>query len=269
MDDNEQALLHGLRTRQAGSFELLMRKYGPRLNATALRLLGSPSDAEDAVQDSFIAAWKGIDQFEGASSLYTWLHRIVVNQTLARMRTMQWKGEVSGTASGEPLPALESIPAAWSDSGVSFEKRMAMRRAIQTALASIPEELRIVLLLRDVEEMSSKEVAERLRISDALVRQRLHRARTAMAELLRPELCQGPELTCGGQLDLLLDYIDRCLPAELQSPVHQHLETCEPCGALLRIYRLSVALPAAILNLTAIEDLPSDFVVRTRQKALA
>jgi predicted DNA-binding protein (UPF0251 family) len=129
--------------------------------------------------------------------------------------------------------AFEGLPKAWSEPVFSLEKRIAMRRSIQKALNLIPEDFRIVLILRDVEEWSSREVADRLGIPDAAVRQRLHRARTAMAELLRPELCEGPELTCGGQLDLLLDYIDRALPAELQTPVHEHIQGCEACTGLM------------------------------------
>ncbi|MBL8222144.1 MAG: sigma-70 family RNA polymerase sigma factor [Bryobacterales bacterium] len=270
MDQDESKLLDSLRANRAGSFETLLERYGPRLMATAARMLGNAADAEDVVQDSLIAAWKGVGGFEGSSSLYTWLHRIVVNQTLARMRTARWKAEANTTAPGrEASPALEALPSAWAEPGIPFEKRLAMRRAIQHALESIPEELKAVLLLRDVEEMSSKEVADQLGVSDALVRQRLHRARTAMAELLRPELCDGPELTCGGQFDLLMDYIDQCLPEHLQAPVHQHLETCVPCGDLLRTYRMSVGLPRAILSLTAADVLPPGFVERTSQRAAA
>jgi hypothetical protein len=108
-------------------------------------------------------------------------------------------------------------------------------------------------LLRDVEELSSRETAEQLGINDALVRQRLHRARTIMAEALRPELCDGPALTCGGQLDLLLDYIDGLLPAELQEPVHNHIESCPACSNLHNIYRTTIGLPLAWKNATQLQ----------------
>lgn len=265
VNDDEQALLEGLRSNDPASFELLLQRYGARLISTASRILGNTADAEDVVQDAIIGAWKAIHEFEGSSRVYTWLHRIVVNGSLARLRTQKRRGELDAAA--EDSVAVAGIPAAWSESGISFEKRLAMRRAIETALDGIPAELRTVLLLRDVEELSSKEVAAQLGIPDALVRQRLHRARTVMAELLRPELCQGPELTCGGQLDLLLDYIDRALPADLQAPVHQHLETCEPCGRLLGIYRATIGIPKAILELTEVETPGGDFVARTLRMA--
>ncbi len=141
------------------------------------------------------------------------VHRIVVNACLAVLRTARAKTEVSiETGSRTIALAFEGLPSAWSEPGPSLEKRVAMRQALQRALSSIPEEFRTVLLLRDVEELSSREVSERLGIPDTAVRQRLHRARSAMAELLRPELCDGPERLCGGQLDLLMDYIDNALP---------------------------------------------------------
>lgn len=264
MENSERTLVDGLRANDPASFEEMIRRYAPRLLATATRMLGSAADAEDVVQESLIAAWKSIGRFEGGSSLYTWLHRIAVNGCLARMRSANAKGEVSMAAQDRSIGlAFEGIPAAWSEPGPSLEKRVAMRRAIQRALDLIPSDLRAVLLLRDVEELSSREVADQLGIADAAVRQRLHRARTAMAELLRPELCNGPALTCGGQLDLLFDYIDSALPADLQAPVHGHLESCAPCGDLLTTYRATIGIPKAIAKLTALDAVSEEFVART------
>jgi len=88
-----------------------------------------------------------------------------------------------------------------------------------------------------------------------------------MAELLRPELCEGPELTCGGELDLLLDYIDCALPAELQTPVHEHIEGCQACTGLMNTYRTTIGIPRAIAELTAVDDIGSGWVAETVAKA--
>jgi len=256
-------LVARLRAGDPGSFEELLRQFGGKLLATATRILGNPEDAQDAVQDAMISIWKGVGKFEGASNLYTWMHRIVVNAALGRMKSARRKQEVSGdTGAGTVELAFEGIPSAWAEPGPSLEKRLAMRRAIQKALALVPPELSTVLILRDVEQLSSKEVADQLGIPDANVRQRLHRARVAIAELLRPGLCDGPELTCGGQLDLLMDYIDNALPLELQPPVHAHLESCAPCCALLKTYRMTVGIPRAIAELTD-EPEPSEAFIQT------
>jgi RNA polymerase sigma-70 factor (ECF subfamily) len=216
------------------------------------------------VQEALISAWRNIHSFEGNSGIYTWLHRITVNACLARLRAAPSKKEVSLSGEDRSVgPAFEGLPVAWSEPGPSLDNRLTMRRALKKALALIPEEFRTVLLLRDVEDLSSREVAERLGIPDATVRQRLHRARTTMAELLRPELCEGPELTCGGQLDLLLDYIDSMLPAELQTPVHDHIEGCERCTGLLHTYRWTVGAPRAISELLVAEEPPAGWVAAT------
>jgi RNA polymerase sigma-70 factor (ECF subfamily) len=264
MNDMESTVVVGLQAGNPEAFEELVRTSSGRLLATAYRILGSEDAAQDAVQEGLIAAWKAIASFEGESSLSTWLHRIVVNASLARLRSAKGRGEVSlSDETGTVASAFEGLAGAWTEPGPRLETKLAMRTAIQKALRLIPEEFRTVLVLRDVEELSSREVAERLGIPDATVRQRLHRARAAMAEILRPELCGGAELTCGGQLDLLLDYIDAALPAELQVPVHEHLESCETCGSLLEIYRTTVGIPRAVAEWTTFDDVPEAWISRT------
>ena len=267
--EQETSPLHGLRTGDAASFEDLVRNYSGRLLATAARILNSDGEAQDVVQETFISAWKGIAGFEGTSSLSTWLHRITVNACLARLRTARAKSEVSIADDKRPVGiAFEGLPPAWSEPLPGVEKRLTMRNALQKALGLIPEDFRTVLLLRDVEDLSSREVAERLGLPDATVRQRLHRARTLMAELLRPELCDGPELICGGQLDLLMDYIDNALPGDLQAPVHDHIEGCPACSSLRDTYRMTIGVPRAIAELTAAVDVPIDWIARTTEMTL-
>lgn len=267
--NKEAELLAGLRAGHADSFENLLRTHSPRLLSTAIRILGNEADAQDAVQEALISAWKHIDKFEGNSSLSTWLHRIAVNACLAHLRTSQVKTEVALTDGESAINlAFEGLPSAWSEPGPNLEKRVAMRQTIQRALGLIPEEFRTVLLLRDVEEFSSREVAERLGISDASVRQRLHRARSTMAEILRPELCEGPALTCGGQFDLLMDYIDQQLPAELKGPVSEHVQGCETCRGLHTVYLQTVAWPKAVAELTALEEAPAPWLGITLEKGI-
>jgi len=163
MSEDEAALVEGLRSGDESSFELLVKNYSGRLFSTAIRILGNEEDAKDAVQESIISAWRGMGEFEGLSSLYTWLHRIAVNASLVRLRTARVKSEVRLGDGERPVSlAFEGLPKAWSEPGPSLEKRIAMRRSIQKALNLIPEDFRIVLILRDVEEWSSREVADRL-----------------------------------------------------------------------------------------------------------
>ncbi len=254
--ETDPSLLASLRAGDADSFEHLAKASSSRLLATAYRILGREQDAQDAVQETLISAWKNIRAFEGTSSISTWLHRIVVNASLAKLRSTPKKSEVSmgdGTT-------FEGLPTAWAEAGPNIERQVALRDALQRALNQIPEEFRVVLILRDVENMSSREVADQLEIPDATVRQRLHRARATMAELLRPELCNGPELTCGGQFQLLMDYIDHALPPELQAPVHDHIEGCPVCAELHRIYRVTIGFPIAVMQTEPMLSMPEDWV---------
>lgn len=263
-NDAEIELVKDLQRRDSSAFEKTVSLLGPRLLASATRLLGRPDEAQDAVQETFVAVWKSIDKFEGASTLYSWVHRILINACLERLRSSRGAKEVGfsaleqdgSTASSNPLDRIQD------QDGPTIEKQIAMRRAIERALKQLPEEFRVVLLLRDVEEFSSKEAAQQLGISDALVRQRLHRARSVMAEILRPELCAGPELTCGGRLDLLMDFIDGLLPAELFRTVDTHISSCAHCSQLLAGYRATIGFPKALRELTTESQLPRQFVSR-------
>jgi RNA polymerase sigma-70 factor (ECF subfamily) len=261
--EQESNLLVLLKSRDQQAFEELVRSLSPRLLSSAVRILANQDDARDAVQETFVSVWKNIGQFAGDSSLYTWIHRIVINACLARLRSSRTRKEVDleGVEAGTPDP-VGYLGGQWSDSGPSLEKRTAMRQALERALDKLPRDLRLVLLLRDVEELSSKETAVQLGIADDLVRQRLHRARTIMAETLRPELCDGPELTCGGQLDLLLDYIDSVLASDLRQPVHDHIESCPACKNLLSAYRTTIGLTLALRNAVQ-ADADHGFVERT------
>ena len=107
----------------------------------------------------------------------------------------------------------------------------------------MPEDQRVVLVLRDVEQFTTEAIGERLGLTPAAVRQRLHRARKIVAEELSPELCGAGEMTCGGRLDLLLDLLDDMLAEELRIPVQAHVGTCTTCQRYAEGYRRTIALP--------------------------
>jgi RNA polymerase sigma-70 factor, ECF subfamily len=226
----EESLVQGLRDGDAGAYEALVRAHIGRLLNLARRLLGDESEAEDAVQEAFLGAWRGIHGFDGRSSIGTWLHRIAVRASLARLRARSRRQEVSlealnGAADGGARLAMSEGAAAGPPDPAVAE----LGRRLWRAIEELPEEHRTVLLLRDVEEMASKEVAELLGLSDASVRQRLHRARRAVADRLRPDLVPERDLVCGGRLDLLFDLIDGELAPPLRDQVSAHVSGCDTC----------------------------------------
>ncbi len=232
--------MEGLRRRDGDAYERLVDTHGARARAVARRILGDGGDADDAVQDAFVAVWKGIDGFDGRAALSTWLHRIVVNASLARLKARVRRREVA---------MEDSRGAGAEDAGVAAERtpdaleRAALARQVWDAIEELGDDERAALVLRDVEELPSREVAAALGVSDAAVRQRLHRARRAVAERLRPELREARDPACGGRLDLLFDYIDESLEQELRAPVAEHLLACRKCRGFLGLYRRTIAAP--------------------------
>ncbi len=240
----------------ANDFEKFVRESAGQIRAVIRRIVRRDAEVDDVLQETYMAAWKARSSFDGRSSMKTWIHRIAVNTALNRMRQRKSLRILLETDQSAFLPD-ETRPEQPA-SGPEMTQAVALREVVWAAVDELPEDARLVLVMRDVEGFSSEEVAASLGISDASVRQRLHRARRAVAELLKPELCDVGDMTCGGQLDLLLDYLDSALPADLLMPVTNHVRDCPVCHAMAAIYSQTIALPLS----TAYLDLPaSDAVV--------
>lgn len=188
-DDADASLLAALRSGDESAFETLVRSYGGRMLAVARRVLGNDDDAQDAVQEAFLSAFKSLAAFDGRSQLATWLHRIVVNASLMKLRTKKRHPEQS---IDDLLPTFKTdghqqAPAArWKESGPAESDRLETRELVRQQIEKLPESYRIVLLLRDIEEHDTETVAQMLDISVAAVKVRLHRARQALRTLLDP-----------------------------------------------------------------------------------
>jgi len=188
---DETQLLERLRARDPAAFEAWVRESTPRLIAVTRRMLGSEDDARDVVQEAFISAFRSLDRFEGQSRLSTWLHRIAVNAALMRLRSRRRKPE---TPIDELLPGFledgyfEDQPAPWRAPADELIGRDEVRRNVRAAIDRLPEAHRTVLVLRDIEELDTAEVAGMLDITPGAVKTRLHRARAALRELIDPEL---------------------------------------------------------------------------------
>ncbi len=187
-DDDENELLAALKAGREEAFDRFVRTHTGPMLAVARRILGHDDDAYDATQEAFLSAFKAIGSFAGDSKLSTWLHRIVVNAALMKMRTRRRTPERS---IDDLLPRFledghRADPAgAWSksdDAVALHETREIVRRSID----QLPEIYRTVLLLRDIEEINTEETARLLGINANAVKTRLHRARQALRELLDP-----------------------------------------------------------------------------------
>lgn len=172
------------------AFEELVRGHGGRMLAVARRFLPE-EDARDAVQDAFLSVTRSIDKFEGNARLSTWLHRIVVNASLMKIRTRTRRPEESIE---DLLPRfladghMEQPATPWRESAQHALERDETRRLVRAKIDELPETYRAVLLLRDVEERDTRETADLLGITAANVKVRLHRARQSLRTLLDPHL---------------------------------------------------------------------------------
>ena len=193
-DDAERALLAALRAGDDRAYERLVREHGGRMLAVARRILRNDEEARDALQEAFLLAFRGLPRFAGQSRLATWLHRIVVNAALMKLRSRRAHPEESI----EPLlpTFLEdghstATYGEWPESAERLLERAEVRRRVRASIDRLPATYRTVLLLRDIEELDTGEVATALGISPNAVKIRLHRARQALRELLDPTLRQG------------------------------------------------------------------------------
>ena len=184
---NEQRVLEGLRRGDDEAYEEVFRRYGGRMLATARRLLGNDEDARDAVQEAMLSAFRAVARFEGGAQIGTWLHRIVVNAALMRIRSRRRKPEASiedllpeYQADGHRLLKAEGDP--YPDELCERSQLLALLRSCVTDL---PEGYRQVYVLRDVEEMSNEEVALAMGLTPNAVKIRLHRARQALMTLVQ------------------------------------------------------------------------------------
>jgi RNA polymerase sigma-70 factor (ECF subfamily) len=186
----EALLLTRLRRGEEEASEELVRAYGGRLLAVARRMLRNEEDARDAVQQAFLSAFRALPGFNGQSLISTWLHRIVVNAALMKLRSRSRRPEESIE---ELLPRfLEDGHHAetWSDLGDSMEALLEQRQTcerVRAAIDQLPDSYRTVLMLRDIEELDTASTATLLGLTANAVKIKLHRARQALARLLESE----------------------------------------------------------------------------------
>jgi RNA polymerase sigma-70 factor, ECF subfamily len=183
------ALLARLRAGEERAFEELVRTYTSRLMGLARRILWSPEEARDVVQETFLAAFQALDRFRGDSNLGTWLSRIAVNHCLMRLRSRRRKPEQSiDDLLPDFLPDGHATrkSAQWDVSIDTEVERNEVFGLVRGQIESLPDNYRTVLLLRDIEELSTEEVAQILGVTANAVKVRLHRARQALRSLLEP-----------------------------------------------------------------------------------
>jgi RNA polymerase sigma-70 factor, ECF subfamily len=191
---DDQALLAALKNGEEWAFEAMVRLHGARLLAVARRFTHNEQDAQDVLQSAYLSAFRALNDFEGACQLSTWLHRIVVNTALMRLRSRRRKPEESIETL---LPVFQEDGhhvdqfSDWSTPADQLIERKQTRAFVRQCIETLPENYRIVLMLRDIEELSTQDVAAQLGLTTTAVKVRLHRARQALSTLLRREYARS------------------------------------------------------------------------------
>ncbi len=176
-----------VRRSQAGNseaFEELVRRYERKVYSITYRMMGNEQDASEALQDTFLRAFRFLPKFQFKSSFYTWLYRIATNVSLTRLRKRKSPPIVS---LDEPVGDDGDLPLEIPDYKYSPEEMMRRRElheALQKSVESLPADYRSVVVLRDLEGLSNEEVGKILNLSVPAVKSRLHRGRLVLREKL-------------------------------------------------------------------------------------
>jgi len=187
----ESDLVERLRNGEEHAFAILVRLHGGRLLATARRILADEEDARDAVQKTFLSAFRAMNRFAGNSRIATWLHRIVVNTALMELRTRRRKPQET---IDDLLPRFEEGGGflrpvhGWERPADELMESAETRAKVRMAIARLPEGYREVLCLRDLEGFDTEETARLVGCTVAAAKLRLHRARQALRTLIEREI---------------------------------------------------------------------------------
>lgn len=173
--------------------------HSPMIYRVGLRLMGNEAEAEDVMQETFLSAFKAIDSFEGRSGLGTWLYRIAYNAAMMRLRKPSpYTVSVEETMAGETMAVVPKQLFDWCCLPEEDFESDEVRLELEQAIRELPESLKAVFIMRELEGFSTVETADALEISEGAAKVRLHRARLWLRERLTPyfvELAQdGREL---------------------------------------------------------------------------
>lgn len=182
MDDlADSELIEKIRAGKTALYETLMRRYNQRLYRIARVILRNPEEAEDVVQEAYVRAYTHLDQFAGAAKFSTWLTKIAIHEALARLHKRSRMGEADSTKDIGKSGGMENLKSTIHNPEEQiFEKQVL--ELLEAAVEALPDNLRSVFVMREIEEMSTAETAECLGLSEAAVKIRLHRARKVLRQ---------------------------------------------------------------------------------------
>jgi len=184
--DVDPALVKACQRGEAGALDALIRATYADVYALCRRMLADPDEAADATQEVFVRVMRSVLGFRGESSFGTWLHRVTVNVCLTALRRRSRARATGMVAGGKPfaLPGDEIELTSTASSPAELAETADLVARSEAALASLPEDARAVVVLRDLEGLSTREVAELLGVTETVVKVRLHRAHARLRAMV-------------------------------------------------------------------------------------
>jgi RNA polymerase sigma-70 factor, ECF subfamily len=174
---------------EAAAFELLMRRHNRTLFRTARAILRNDAEAEDALQEAYLQAYRALPEFRAEARFTTWMVRIVANEALMRLRKETRRAQIVPIQSADATPGLEDLTDSQMDKRPEpSAERAEVRRMLETQIDALPDVYRTVFMLRAVEELPVEEIAAVLQIPEATVRTRFFRARSLLREALAQKI---------------------------------------------------------------------------------
>jgi RNA polymerase sigma-70 factor (ECF subfamily) len=188
VEQSDLELVRRAQRGERGAFDLLVLRYQHKVVKLVVRLLRDPTEAEDVAQESFVKAYRALGSFRGDSAFYTWLYRIAVNTARNAMasrqrRPLDYEADLSESEQSDVVSRLRH-----NDTPEAAALSEEIHETVNRAVASLPEDLRTAIILREVEGLSYEEIAEAMDCPVGTVRSRIFRAREAIDRSLEPLL---------------------------------------------------------------------------------
>jgi len=233
MEQADRELIEAARAGDRGALDLLLVRHQPRVYRFGLRMCRDAEDAKDVLQDTLLAAARGVRDFRGGASLSTWLYTIARSFCIKKRRRSKFAPAAEESLDAGPRSEAQRVPDPARSPEASLEGRQ-IEAALERAIGELDPMYREVLVLRDVEGLTAPEVAEVLELSVDAVKSRLHRARVAVREKVAPllgipEPSPATDAPCPDVLELFSRHMEGEISSDVCADMEQHLARCPRC----------------------------------------
>jgi RNA polymerase sigma-70 factor (ECF subfamily) len=247
MPDRDEDLLAGARAGDRAALERLLELHQRRVFRFGMKMCGGEEDAKDVLQETLLAAARGIRDFRGASSVSTWLYTIARSFCIKRHRTSKFAPQQLESLADVPREARDVADVRRTPEDAAAGEQV--KSALQDAIAALDPMYREVLVLRDVEGLSAPEVAEIMGLSIEAVKSRLHRARVHVRAQVAPALgipepapAAPSESGCPDVVELFSRHVEGDISGAVCRSLEEHLRGCDRCRARCDSLRATLAL---------------------------